>query len=163
MNSKHPLLASILLVSIGFGSHQCNAENLTLAGWGVRIQHPSPTGVVGQNTAFQFSPDGSFYEVVQSSVFTLKIGAQIKALNNLTGVKIPIDAFCQVQVLVDNAVVADFVNQHKDVLVNLTAGVHNILIVNNCGSVTNGWAGMTLGKTLWGANELIKFVSTYMN
>jgi hypothetical protein len=162
MKTKFYLLFSSLLISFFLAVSQSNAETLTetlvLPGWGVR---GSFGNFIGTSTAFHFSPDGSFYEILDEG-FSLRVGVKIKALTSITGAKIPIDAFCGVQVYVDGNQVANFVNQHRDVLVNFTPGDHNILIFNNCGSNSTNWMGIAIGKCLWGTNNAIKFVSTYM-
>ncbi len=159
----YPFVLS-LLIFFFFGTCQINAETLLISGWGVRAEHNAApaTGIIGQNTAFHFSPDGSFHEIVDSTGFTLKVGVQIKAIKSIS-TSIPIDAFCNVKVLVDDIVVDSISNQHKDVSIKLTAGVHNILIVNDCCNGPSCWMGITVGKCLWGTTDAIKFVQTYMD
>jgi hypothetical protein len=93
--------------------------------------------------------------------FTLKIGVQIKTKENISGASIPIDAFCNAKVYIDGVLIDNFGNQHKDVLVDFTPGVHNILIVSSCCPSPPCWMGLAVGKCLWGANKAIKFVQTY--
>jgi hypothetical protein len=109
--------------------------------------------------AFHFSPDGSFYEVSDEG-FQLAIAVTFDAKQEIKDHKIPIDASCVVDIVLDNDNVANIVNSHRIVTLDFTKGEHTLMIFNSCCSGPQCWMALVVGKCLWGTDKNIDFVKS---
>jgi hypothetical protein len=132
----------------------------TFPGWGVQAWADElvgyPRGVIAE--AFHFSPDGSFYFVLDEGTI-MKIAVTIDVKQAITKHKIPIDAIGVVQVILDGVPIDPWVNdEHRVVELDLSPGKHTLVMINNSYIDVVNVGLMVVGKCLWGTDKNIAFV-----
>ena len=132
----------------------------TFPGWGVQaweqygwLQDWSELAA----EAFHFSPDGSFYDVLDEDT-VLKIAVTFDVKQAITKHKIPIDAGGCVVITLDGTQFPLICGEHKVVEVDLSSGRHTLVMTNSSGNESENWAVMVVGKCLWGTDKNIAFV-----
>ena len=132
----------------------------TFPGWGVQAWYDNGWSANWSELAeaFHFSPDGSYYHVLDENV-VLKIAATFDVKKAITGHRISIDGAGVVQVFLDGNFLDPWVNdEHRVYEVDLSPGRHTIVMYNNS-YIENANVGLiVVGKCLWGTDANISFV-----
>lgn len=90
--------------------------------------------------------------------FQLKLAATFHVKQAVQKHKIPIDASCSVDIVLDGTLVSYLSNEHTVVELDLSQGDHTLEMFNNCGFDPGNWMAIVVGKCLWGTNKYIDFV-----
>jgi hypothetical protein len=162
MNAMKSLTIMVLVVLVSAVPSFTQNENSTaitnMPGWSVQTYGGGWVPweeLVAE--AFHFSPDGSFYEAPDES-FRLAIAVTFLAKKDIQGHKIPIDASCGVNIILDGFSVAGLSNDHQFIELDFTKGQHTLTIINSCCNEPNCWMAMVVGKCLSGTDKNIDFV-----
>ena len=128
-------------------------------GWGVQAWVDEfvgyPNGVIAE--AFHFSPDGSFYTVLDEGTI-LRIAVTVNVKKAITKHRIPIDGMGVVQVILDGVPIEPWVNdEHRVVELDFSPGRHTLVLINNSYVENHNVAVMVVGKCLWGTDKDIAF------
>jgi hypothetical protein len=158
---------ALSLPSSLFAQNEDSTAITKMPGWGVQAYGAQrQLGWMPQSQqsrqvaeAFHFSPDGSFYEVSDEG-FQLAIAVTFDAKQEIKDHKIPIDASCAVDFVLDEKIVAHIVNNHRIVTLDFTKGEHTLMIYNSCCSGPECWMALVVGKCLWGTDKNIDFVKS---